>query len=261
MSPRLRLARGLLLVPAALALASCASGGAAAPAQTGVGTSATKTATTPATSAPSMTPVPRETSAPPAAKPARTKAALDKALLQLDDLPPGFSVEPMESGDDNPVISSKRPECKALLGIMNAEHAPGATASAATSFSGGQDGPWIDEYLDALGTPAKVRAFHATITNAVKACPAVTFTLPDGRSTMSVRAVRAPGAGDHSVAFRVTAQGGALDGLEATQVATAIDDVELTMIFFGAYPEEIDEATHAAYEKAKAELGGSSLTS
>ncbi|GAB3873319.1 hypothetical protein GCM10028802_07090 [Terrabacter terrigena] len=202
-----------------------------------------------------------ETTAARPARPVRSAATLRKALLQLDDLPPGFSIEAMDQGDANPVISSKRAQCKALIDIMNADHAPGSTASAATSFSGGQDGPWIDEYLDALGSPARVRVFHDSITTAVKACPSVTFRLPDGRSTMSVRAAKAPDAGDHSVAFRVTADGGALDGLEATQVATAVGDVELTMMFFGAYPDEIDAATHAAAEKVEDELGGSSSMS
>lgn len=241
---------------------ACTSGQPAAPTQTSIGSGSSTSSPTTTTPAPAMTSIGgstgKVTGRPASALPKRSKASLTKALLVLEDLPAGYSVEPPDGSDDSgPVISSKNPSCRPLVAIMNAASAPGAVASASTSFSGGQDGPWIDEYLDAMAGPAKVLAFHDEIRKAVKACPKLTMRLPEGRSTMAVRAVRAPDASKDAVAFRVTAEGGALDGFEATQVASALDDVELTMIFFGAYPDEIDEGTHAAHDKAAELLGAS----
>jgi len=261
MPRRRRFAATLLAVPVALAVTSCSTGQAPTATATGSGsTTATPSTSTAATPTPSTTSV--DGGGTESATPERSDATLEKALLELDDLPPGFSIEPQEEGEAGaPVISSKDPDCGPLVKIMNADGAPGSMASASTSFSGGQDGPWIDEYLDAMGSAARVSAFHDKIRTAVKACPKLTMRLPEGRSTMIVRAVRAPDASTDAVAFRVTADGGALDGFEATQVATAIDDVELTMLFFGAFPEEIDEATRGAHAKASELLGAGATTS
>lgn len=262
MPRRRRLPRALLALPLAVLLASCTTTGGAQPVATqvtGSPAAASGSATgTPSTSSSSPTPsTPSETPAAsgsatnPAAAPKRSATALEKALLELDDLPPGFSIEPQDEADAGvSVVSSKKPGCAPLVRIMNADSAPGSRVGARTSFSGGQDGPWIDEYLDAMGSAQNVSSLHDTIRAAVKACPKLTMRLPDGRSTMVVREVRAPEAGDDTFAFRVTADGGDLDGFEATQVVSAVGDVELTMLFFGAYPEEIDDGTHAAYEKA-----------
>lgn len=266
MPRRHHLVTAVLVLPVA-SLGACTSGTPAAPARTSVGPGAgTSTGTqAPSTPTSSMTSIGgsgEATSTPVTALPKRAKASLTKALLVLDDLPAGFSVEPQDGKDSGaPNISSNNPSCRPLVAIMNADSAPGSVASATTSFSGGQDGPWIDEYLDAMGSPAKVMAFHDELRKAVKACSKVTMRLPEGRSTMAVRLVRAPDASKDAVAFRVTAQGGALDGFEATQVASAVDDVDLSMIFLGAYPEEIDEGTHAAYEKAAQELGAKDVRS
>jgi len=262
--PSCRTTRCLLALPVAVLLGACTSMQPSASTQTsvgaGTGTSSGSTASATSVATPSMTSVEAGSSAtttapPAAAAPKRTKASLQKALLVLDDLPSGYAIEPSDSSSGGPNISSADPRCRQLVDIMNADHAPGALASAHTSFSGGQDGPFVDQSLDALGSAAHVAAFHDKLRAAVKACPKVTLRLPEGRSTMVVHTVRAPDASKDAVAFRVTAQGGALDGFEGTQVATAIGDVDLNMVFIGAYPDEIDDGTHAAYEKAAEELG------
>lgn len=258
MPSRRRLTRPLLALPVVVLLAACTSGPGSTPAGTSAGAMSGTASKAASTATPTMTSVETTpsatTTAPPAAAPKRTKASLQKALLVLDDLPSGYSVEPPDGSSGSANISSSDPRCKPLVDIMNADHAPGSMATAQTSFSGGQDGPFVDQSLDALGTAAHVSAFHQKLRAAVAACPKVTMRLPEGRSTMAVRSVRAPDASKDAVAFRITAQGGALDGFEGTQVATAVGDVDLNMIFIGAYPEEIDEATHAAYEKAAEEL-------
>jgi hypothetical protein len=203
--------------------------------------------TTPAPSASSSPSAPPAT----AVAPARSGASLKKALLTIDEMPAGFSEEPPGDSDNGgQVISSTNPKCRPLVAILKATTAPGSTASASTSFSGGQDGPFIDQSLSAMGSAARVTALHASIRTAVEACSKVTLRLQGGRSTMMVRTVRAPQASSDAVAFRITADGGDLDGLEATQVSASVGDVDLTMVFFGAYPEEIEGATQDAHDKA-----------
>ncbi|WP_460629319.1 hypothetical protein [Intrasporangium mesophilum] len=245
-------------VPVAVSLvaltAACSGPGApaASPATSVPASSAAATATESPTSRPNAT----ATTQSPQAR-SRTKAELEDALLTLDDMPSGFSAEPVGSDEGGaPRITSTNPKCAEFVKYSNAEKAPGSLASASASFSGGQDGPYIDEYLDALGKPANVAALHKKLKAAVASCSKVTLTLPGvGKSTMLVRAVKAPAVGDAPVAFRVTADGGALDGFELTQVLVGASDVEMTMVFIGAYPEEIEGATQAAHEKATAKLG------
>jgi hypothetical protein len=269
MPRRLRRSGALLAVPAAVLLASCTSGSPSTPGQTSVSTTAsTTTSGAPSTSAsmptsPTASPTTSTSSAsstPTAAAPKRTKAALEKALLTIDDLPAGFSMEPADQGGkgDGPTISSKDPRCRALVAIMKADSAPGALAEASASFSGGQDGPLIEEQLAAMGSPARVSAFHAQVRSAVKSCSKLTLRLPQGTSTMAVRTVKAPDVGQEAVAFRLSAQGGPLDGFESTQVATGVGDVELMLSFLGALPDDIDGATQLAHDKAREKLGVSS---
>lgn len=212
---------------------------------------------TPSSSAPTTSSAAPTSSAPTAAAaPQRSKALLHKALLGMNDLPAGFSVEPADqSSKGGPQVSSKDPRCKTLVAIMNADSAPGASAAASTSFSGGQDGPWIDEQLAAMGGAERVSAFHARVRAAVKSCSKLTLRLPQGTSTMAVRTVKAPEIGKDPVAFRISAQGGPLDGFESTQVATGVGDVELMMSFLGAVPDDIDGGTQVAYDKAEQTLG------
>ncbi|WP_344252612.1 hypothetical protein [Terrabacter carboxydivorans] len=253
MPTRLRRSGALLAVPAAVLLASCGPGQASPAAQT---SASSATSTTPSSTPTTSSAAPTSAAPPAAAAPKRSKASLEKALLGIDDLPAGFSVEPADqSGEGGPAVSSKDPRCKTLVTIMNADSAPGATANAATSFSGGQDGPWIDEQLAAMGGAERVSAFHAQVRAAVKACSKLTLRLPQGTSTMAVRTVKAPTIGKDPVAFRISAQGGPLDGFESTQVATGVGDVELMMSFLGAVPDDIDGGTQVAFDKAEQTLG------
>ncbi len=241
-------------VPLVALVAACSAPNApvAGPSSSSTVSSAATTPTTSPTSSPTST-TPQSTTQ---AK-ARSKSDLKNALMTLDDMPSGFSAEP--AGSDNsgaPRITSTNPKCADFVKYSNAEKAPGSLANATASFSGGQDGPYIDQYLDALGKPANVAALHKKVKSAVTSCSKVTLTVPGvGKSTMLVRAVKAPPVGDAPVAFRVTADGGSLDGFELTQVLVGASDVEMTMVFIGAYPEEIEGATQAAHEKATSKLG------
>lgn len=210
------------------------------------------TSTTP-TSATTPTAVPPST---PAAKPARTAAQLTKALLALKDLPPGFSIETDNSDDDSDVVlSSKDPRCARLVALANADTPPGSKASAAQSYSGGAQGPFIDESLDAMGSAAAVAALQRSFKQAIANCRTMTLKIPgQGSSPISVRQVSAPQAGTDPVAVRFTATAGPLEGLEVTMITTGIDDVVLATTVVAGLPEDIDGATTTAVDKAKSTL-------
>src|SRR5215207_2449487 len=83
----------------------------------------------------------------------RTKAELSKALLELKDLPSGFSLEPEDPNDESTgTFSSASSKCKTLVKYLNSEKAPGSKTSAARSFSGSQEGPYIDFGIDSMVT-------------------------------------------------------------------------------------------------------------
>lgn len=233
------------------ALVSCSGNADPAPkASSASSTTSTTTASPPAT--PSSPPTTRTTSA----APPRTAAQLKKALLTLDDLPSGFAVE-RDSGDDSaPRASSENPRCAQFVKLSNADTAPGSTASAAVSFSAGQDGPFIDEGIDALGSAAKVAALQAKWKAAVTACPKVTLSVPGaGTSTVAVRTVKPPASGDRPFAVRMTATSGPLAGFEVVMVTTGVRDTVLSLNFVAATADDIDGATGASVDKATEILG------
>ncbi|WP_432874890.1 hypothetical protein ACQPYH_23030 [Kribbella sp. CA-245084] len=237
-----------------LALAACSPGtttGTSTPASTPSSTP-TPTITTPAATTP--TAVPPSTTP---ATPARTAANLTKALLALDDLPAGFSLEKDDSSDDaDVVVSSKDSRCAKLVAYTNADNPPGSKASAGQSYSGGAQGPFIDESIDAMASPAAVRALQKSFMQAVAACRTMTLKVPgEGSSPISVRQVSAPQAGTDPVAVRFSATSGPLEGFEVTMVTTGVDDVVVAVTVINGLPEDIDGATTTAAEKAEDVLG------
>jgi hypothetical protein len=220
--------------------------------------SSTSSSTTPAP--PSVTPTPSAPTpsaepsvpAPPAAKP-RTAAELTKALLALTDLPAGLSIDKSAEEDDSK-LSSGDVRCKDVVLLFNAKTSPGAKASVARSFTGGQNGPFFDENLDAMGSPAAVTALLARTRTAIKSCKLAKLTIPGaGSSSMAISEISAPKVGTNPVAGRFTAEGGALEGLEVNFVFTGVGDVVVAMSFDSA--DQITEALGAAVAKATKQLG------
>ncbi|MEI8408230.1 MULTISPECIES: hypothetical protein [unclassified Kribbella] len=211
--------------------------------------SATPTPTPTATSStPSVVPTT------PAAPAPRTKAALTKALLALEDLPAGFAVEPDTGGDDGGELSSTNSNCKKLLQLFNADVSPGAKVTVERGFSGGQNGPFVGERLEAMPSAKATTALLAATRAAVKSCTKAKLTIDGvGTSAVSITEVAAPKAGTSPIAVRVAAQSGALEGLEVTFVFAGLDDVLLSMNFDDS--SDIEEPTLAAAEKATKILG------
>jgi len=216
----------------------------------------TSTSSTPP---PSSTPTPSVPSTPPASTPAvppatkpRTVPELTKALLALPDLPAGFSIDTSTEEDDSK-LSSTNARCKDLVLLFNAKTAPGAKASVVRSYTAGQQGPYFDQNLDAMGSPAAVTALLNRTRTAIKSCKQAKLTIPGtGSSTMTISEISVPKAGANPVGVRFTANSGPLDGLEGVFAFTGIGDVVLTMSFDSS---DIEGAFGTAAAKAIKTLG------
>ena len=100
-------------------------------------------------------------------------------------------------------------------------------------------------------------ALQSKVTAAVASCGSVKMTLAgQGSSTMSVRAVSPPTSGADPVAIRITASGGALDGIEMTIVQVGISDTVLSLTLDGAGAQDLQGATSLAVDKATRVLEG-----
>lgn len=237
------LAAGLAVV-----LVACSGGSDSA------GSTPSPTPTT-ASPTPSATPTPTPTvtrSAPVPAKP-RTKAELTKALLALADLPAGFSIDPSDE-DDGSKLSSKDAKCASLISLFNSTNAPGAKVSVDRVFSGGQSGPYIQETLDGMGSPAAATALLAKTRAAIQSChQAKLYISGAGTSTVAVSEVSPPKLGTSPVAVRFAASSGPLAGFEVIFVLTGLSDVILGMSF--DRDTDLEEATGDAYARATKVLG------
>ncbi|WP_141789634.1 hypothetical protein [Oryzihumus leptocrescens] len=188
----------------------------------------------------------------------RTAKELTAALLVLKDMPSGFSVQPKDNGAQ-PMASSTAPSCATFVKLSNAAHLPGSIASADRSFSGGQNGPEIDEELDALKSVDAATGTQQNVVTALGSCHSVKLAIPGaGTSDVKVESVSAPQFGSDPAAARMTMTSGPASGLEVTMVTTRVEDVELAMTFVGAVPDDIDGATQLAVEKVQTTLGASS---
>jgi hypothetical protein len=214
--------------------------------------SATPSATVPSTPPATSSSTPSSTSSSKATT-VRTATELKKALLDRRDLPPGFTVEPEQAGDDGGMdVTSEDPKCAALVRLLKTDTAPGSKATAARSLSRGQQPPFIDESLDAMGSAGAVATLQTSFRAAVASCPKVTLTIAgQGTSSMSVRKVTPPQEGTGPFAVRFTAAGGPLNGLVLTMVTTGVDDAVLAMTFIATAPADIAGATHLAVDKAE----------
>lgn len=187
----------------------------------------------------------------------RSEAALKQALLGVEDLPEGYEVQPeAEEGSATPVARSDDPKCAAFVRLINAESLPGSKASALVAFAGGPEGPFAEEWIEAMGDAGAVAAIQTQLQSSVDECDEVTVSLPGaGAADMELTTVEAPAVGGNPIAYRMRATDGALDGFEITFVHTGVADTLLTMNFVAIDPSEIEGLLAAAHAKAARALG------
>lgn len=187
----------------------------------------------------------------------RSEAALKQALITVEDLREGYEVQPeAEEGSATPVARSDDPKCAAFVRLINAERLPGSTASALVAFAGGPEGPFAEEWLEAMGHTAAVRDIQAQLRSSVDDCGEVAVSLPgSGAAVMELKTVEAPAVGSNPIAYRMRAKGGALGGFEITFVHTGVGDTLLTMNFVAIDSDEMAGLVAAAHTKAATALG------
>jgi hypothetical protein len=188
----------------------------------------------------------------PAAPVTRTTAELTKALLELADLPSGFAEDKEEADEGAKPFSSPSSRCKTLVKYLNATKAPGAKATVSRTFTGGQEGPYIDYGLDSMGTAEKVADLRDSYAEAVESCSKVSLKTDGAGSTlMKVEAITAPEYGTKPFAFRLTGTSGPKRGLEYAAAITGVDDVIVSVGVLAGTGTELDPATEAAVTKAR----------
>ncbi len=194
--------------------------------------------------------------APSSTSPARSTAALKQALLSAADLPKGYAMQPeAEEGGVTPVARSADPSCRAFVRLINAQRLPGSKASAIAAFAGGNEGPFVEEWLEAMSGPAAVSEVQGQLRSSVADCHEVTVSLPGaGSAPMDLTAVPAPDVGRDPIGYRMAARHGALGGFEITFVHTGVGDTLLTMDFVAIDPAQIPGLLRSAHAKAAAQL-------
>jgi hypothetical protein len=198
------------------------------------------------------TPTPSATASTPAAPVTRTTTELTKALLELADLPTGFSEDKDQVDENAKPFSSSSSRCKTLVKYLNATKAPGSKASVTRTFTGGQEGPYLDYGLDAMGTANEVTDLRDAYAEAVDSCAKVTLkTDGAGSTSMKVEKITAPQYGSKPFAFRLTGTSGPKRGLEYVAVVTGVDDVIVSVGILAGQGTELDPATEAAVTKAR----------
>ncbi|HWD79858.1 MAG TPA: hypothetical protein VG497_13280 [Kribbella sp.] len=207
----------------------------------------------PPPSSPASTPTTTPSDAP-ATPVSRTTAELTSALLVLADVPSGFSIDHDEDDGSKP-FSAPTSRCKTLVKYLNATKAPGATVSVTRTFTGGQEGPYIDYGLDAMGTAAEVSDLRDSYADAVESCSKVTLkTEGSGNTSMKVEKITAPAYGTKPFAFRLTGTSGPKRGLEYAALVTGVGDVILSVGVLAGQGGELEPATEAAVTKARQTL-------
>lgn len=202
---------------------------------------------------PSATPSksPTGTASTPAVRVTRTSAELTGALPALTDLPSGFSVDKSEDDGSKP-FSTPSSRCKTLVKYLNATKAPGAKVSVARTFTGGQEGPYIDYGLDSMGTADEVTDLRDSYAKAVDSCSKVSLkTEGAGSTSMKVEKITAPKYGSEPFAFRLTGTSGPKRGLEYVALVTGVGDVILSVGVLAGQGTELEPATEVAVTKAR----------
>lgn len=155
-------------------------------------------------------------------------------------------------------MSSGKKACAPLVRLMNSAKPEGSRAEAGVSFSGGQEGPFIDETLDAMGNAQAARAFVEQYRRAVTACSSVRVSVPGlGSSNVAVREVSFGKIGDRSFAARFRAEGGPLAGLEITQAGVQAGDIVVGVTTVGLEGPDAEAATDDAAAKVRKKLATS----
>jgi len=146
--------------------------------------------------------------------PVLTQAELSAALLRVEDLPDGYTLQPIpESPPDDSDTSGQgggaEPCSDVFDQLRGGDPALSAIAagSAEVEFSKGDDGPFLQQGLLSSGDRAGLRAAVEAFRQLPKVCGEFTENDEQGRFTMRLSPATFPALGDESVAVKLEATG------------------------------------------------------
>ncbi|MER7171080.1 hypothetical protein [Streptomyces mesophilus] len=196
----------------------------------------------------------------PPAKPL-TKAQAEGALLELKDMPPGWSVDQSVADQSEDAIERSlgkvdKAACQPLLDSeVGSEDNPKPQAYVVTGFAkDAEDGPFLTNAVTAY-TAAEAKGLMAK--PLPKGCDSftgvVSYEEGDEKATFTFKEMPAPAIGDQAVAQRLTVNW-ANDDLQPTQldlVAARVEGVIVAVQTDSPYDAD-DAALQAAFKKAVA---------
>ena len=155
------------------------------------------TSASPCPSHPSLSPSPSSAlSSPVGRQPippgVRAKGEFRRALLAGADLPVGLRVVPVQHAAVR-IATSPSPSCAPPVTFFNTDDVAGSLHHIDERVSGGHQGPFLHEHIDALTGETEVAAEQTDLEAALAACGAITITSPgDASSIVAVTTITPP---------------------------------------------------------------------
>jgi hypothetical protein len=166
--------------------------------------------------------------------PVLTQAELAAALLRVEDLPDGYTLQPIpesppEESDTGGQGGGAEPCSDVFDQLRGGDPALSAIAAgtAEVEFSKGDDGPFLQQGLLSSGDRAGVRSAVEAFRQLPKICGEFTENDEQGAFTMRLSPAQFPALGDESVAVKLDATG-------TTEAATIALGGYLVLIRVGA---------------------------
>ena len=187
-----------------------------------------------------------------AAEPA-TAVELRRVLLGSEEAPAGFAPVSGTADEDGGRAVFQGAGCEELARLLNAEKLPGSRADAAASLSSGARGAAAAEQLYAMDSPEAAARAVDRYRRGAQTCKELTLSVQGARmSTSSVQPISLAAVGDASTATRmrdVDADGSA--GQDVIQLVTHSGSVVVAVTLMGAAPSDAETVAQAAVHKMR----------
>jgi hypothetical protein len=181
------------------------------------------------------------------AKTSLTSAALDQALLKIEDMPTGWTVDT--------TTSSSNSASSGACGVRNALQRPERLTSADSQFTKGSLGPNLSETLTVYQAGTAKRVWDE-VTAVLKTCTEYTSTNADGTTiTFKLTPLSFPKLGDDTFALRLTADVALFGSASVDAIYVRYGDVFLTVVHLSIGLTSVDTTlTEQVVRKAEAKL-------
>lgn len=177
---------------------------------------------------------------------ALTQRQVESALLTVEDMPTGWSVDTSEDSDSEDVIEPA--ECEALFEALDKASDPVAKAEAA--FTAGGFGPFLEHGVSAFEESTADQLEQ--VVDTLNQCPEFSSTDTEGVTTEFTTApLSFPNVGDRTLALRFQGSTGGID-VVVDALFIAIGSNGISIVVGGLVPmkgEELESIATTAVEK------------